>query len=346
MTESSRPKFLLVKLSSLGDVLHNLPIIWDIRERFPDAQIDWIVEEGYVDLLKPLQSIGEFKGVDRIIPIALRRWKKNIFSSRNWQEFKTFIQILRLEKYDEVIDFQGLIKSAAVCSLAKRSDQGKTTGLANATEYSSYEPIARMFYFQSVQVPKQCHAIDRSRYLLSSACQIPLIDRTVSPKFYLKSIINHLFKKNISDDQKELIRPYVLCFHATARDEKKWDISNWITVGKYLIFKGFNPVFPWGNTFEKQTSEDLVSQIGGGIVPQAFSISQYFNIISNAALTIGVDTGLTHLSAVLNQPTIEIYCDSPVWKTEGFWSEKIINLGDTGKPPSADEVITAIDRLI
>jgi heptosyltransferase-1 len=346
MTESSRPKFLLVKLSSLGDVLHNLPIVWDIRERFPNAQIDWVVEEGYLDLLKPLQSKREFKGVDRIIPIALRRWKKNIFSSKNWNEFKTFIQTLRKEKYDEVIDFQGLIKSAVVCFLAKRSDQGKTTGLANATEYSAYEPTAQIFYSQSVQVPKQCHAIGRSRYLLSSACQIPLIDRTVSPKFYSKSIIDDLFQKNISDDQTKLVRPYVLCFHATARDAKKWDLNNWIIVGKYLIAKGFNPVFPWGNAFEKQTSEDLVSQIGGGIVPQAFSVAEYFGIITNAALTIGVDTGLTHLSAVLNQPTIEIYCDSPVWKTEGFWSEKIINLGDTGKPPSADEVITAVDRLI
>jgi heptosyltransferase-1 len=343
---SSKKRILIVKLSSLGDVLQNLPIVWDIRQCFPDAQIDWAVEEGYVDLLKPLQSKGEFKGIDRIIPIALRRWKKDIFSSKNWQEFKTFIQTLRHEKYDEVIDFQGLIKSAVVCSLAKRSDQCKTTGLANATEYSAYEPMARMFYSQSVQVPKQCHVIDRSRYLLSSACQIPLIDRTVPPKFYSKPTIDDFFQKNISDDQKEFVHPYVLCFHATARNAKKWDVHNWIIVGKYLIAKGFNPVFPWGNAFEKQTSEDLVSQIGGGIVPQAFSVAEYFGIISNAALTIGVDTGLTHLSAVLNQPTIEIYCDSPVWKTEGFWSEKIINLGDKGKPPTADEVIATVDRLI
>ena len=339
-------KFLIVKISSLGDVLHNLPIIWDIRKHFPDAQIDWVVEEGYVDLLKPLQSKGEFRGIDRIIPIALRRWKKDIFSSKNWQEFKKFIQILRQEEYDQVIDFQGLIKSAVVCSLAKRSDQGKTTGLANATEYSAYEPMARMFYSQSVQVPKRCHAIDRSRYLLSSACQIPLIDRTSSPEFYLKPAIDDLFQKNISDDQKELVSPYVLCFHATARDAKKWDINSWISVGKYLISRGFNPVFPWGNSMERRASEKLVSHIGGGIVPPAFSISQYFDIISNASLIIGVDTGLTHLSAALNQPTIELYCDSPVWKTEGFWSEKIINLGDTGKPPSTDEAIAAINRLI
>ena len=81
MSQPNTPcKFLLVKLSSLGDVLHNLPIVWDIRQQYPQAQIDWVVEEAYVDLLKPLQSANNFKGIDRIIPIGLRRWKKNVFS--------------------------------------------------------------------------------------------------------------------------------------------------------------------------------------------------------------------------------------------------------------------------
>ena len=107
-------KFLLVKLSSLGDVLHNLPIVWDIRRHYPQAQIDWIVEEAYVDLLKPLQSANNFKGIDRIIPIGLRRWKKNVFSFQNWEELCQLIRTLKAEKYVEIIDSQGLIKSALV----------------------------------------------------------------------------------------------------------------------------------------------------------------------------------------------------------------------------------------
>jgi heptosyltransferase-1 len=69
------PQILLVKLSSLGDVLHNLPIVWDLRKRLPHAQIDWIVEEGYVHLLEPLRTTEAFRGIDRIIPVAFRRWR-------------------------------------------------------------------------------------------------------------------------------------------------------------------------------------------------------------------------------------------------------------------------------
>ena len=87
---SKAPKILLVKLSSLGDVLHNLPIIWDIRARLPEAQIDWVIEEGYVNLLAPLISRESFRGIDRIIPFSLRRWKKSLLTVQTWKEFFSF----------------------------------------------------------------------------------------------------------------------------------------------------------------------------------------------------------------------------------------------------------------
>ena len=339
--------FLLVKLSSLGDVLHNLPIVWDIRSRYPNAKIDWVVEEGYVDLLKPLQSTDTFRGIDQIIPIALRRWKKNVFRKSHWQELQAMIQMLRIIDYDVVIDSQGLIKSAVVSRLSKRSANGVITGLANATEYSGYEPLARLFYSESVQVPKQCHAIDRSRHLLGSALQTPPISRDEIPTFYPKAFVEHLLAKDLDlAIASEFRKPYVLCFHATARDAKQWNLNHWVEVGRYLVKKGFHPIFPWGNNIERQRSEWLVAQIGGGTVPSAYSVKQYFGIVSHAKLTIGVDTGLTHLAAVLNRPTIEIYCDSPRWKTEGYWSKQVINLGDIKSPPSVSSVIKGIDQLL
>jgi heptosyltransferase-1 len=342
-------KFLLVKLSSLGDVLHNLPIVWDIRRQYPQAQIDWVVEEAYVDLLKPLQTTSNFKGIDRIIPIGLRRWKRNIFSLHNWQELFQFIRTLKTEKYDEIIDSQGLIKSALVARLARKTLSGKVTGLANATEYSGYEPLARTFYDESVQVPKQCHAVDRSRHVLSSAMRTPLINRSSPVAFYPSHFIGQLTKpldQGAQSNLSDLKKPYVLCFHATAREAKKWSQESWIAVGQYLIKKGLTPIYPWGNWSEKKVSQEISTDVEGSIVPRAYAVSEYFQIISQTSLSIGVDTGLTHLSAVLNKPTIEIYCDSPVWKTEGYWSEKIINLGDLEKPPSVEMVIRAIDQII
>jgi len=336
------PKILLVKLSSLGDILHNLPIAWDLRARFPDAQIDWVVEEGYVNLLKPLLSNQHFRGIDRIIPFGLRGWKKSLFSLKTWQAFSVFKKDLQAQTYDIVIETQGLLKSALVCALANKSPHAIIAGLANATQFSGYEPLARTFYNQSVQVPTQCHAVDRSRWVMCSAMDIPLVVREISPQFYPPSFVEQIPNSQIFG----LHRPYILCFHSTARAAKRWSHENWIALGKSLAAEGYQIVFPWGNTEERSISEALAMQVNHSLVPPAFSIDEAFALIKGASLTIGVDTGLTHLAAVLDRPTVEIYCDSPRWKTEGYWSKQIRNVGDIQSPPSIQEVLVASLELL
>ena len=333
----SNPKILLVKLSSLGDVLHNLPIVWDLRARLPNAQIDWVVEEAYVHLLTPLVSNAGFKGIDRIIPLGLRRWKKNLFKLSTWKQFFAFKKALQSVQYDYLIETQGLLKSALVCALANKTPNAVVAGLANATQDSGYEPGARIFYNQCVQVPVDCHAVDRSRWVMSSALDWPLIDRANDPLFYPEIYTQSLLEKPMASLQK----PYVLCFHSTAREAKRWSNQHWITLGNELAGRGYQVVFPWGNAAEKRVSQELAKSIPGAFVPPGFSIEDAFSVIAGAALTVGVDTGLTHLAAVLGKPTVEIYCDSPRWKTEGYWANNICNIGDMKSPPSAIEVINA-----
>lgn len=356
-------KILIVKLSSLGDVLHNLPIVWDLRSKYPGAQIDWIVEEAYVGLLEPLLSGEEFKGIDRIIPIGLRRWKSDLKKGefiKSIQEYLEFKNNLRQVAYDLVIETQGLIKSAYVTRLSARSKKAKIFGLANQTEFSGYEPLARKFYTDRVMVPFRFHAVDRSRQVAAAAVGSQLPDRKLnSPLFYPKNFREKLRSTQLqqfiteNDFGFDLTQPYVLCFHATAGEFKRWDNQSWIVIGQYLVEKGIQVIFPWGNPKEEEISQKLVDGIqsigkgnGVAICPRSFSISQAFTIIAGAKLTIGVDTGLTHLSAVLNCPTIELYCDSPKWKTEGYWSTLIENLGDKGSPPNVEDVKSAIERLI
>lgn len=342
---SLNSKILLVKLSSLGDVLHNLPIVWDLRTRLPNAQIDWVVEEAYVHLLTPLLSKDGFRGIDRIIPFGLRRWKKNLFKLSTWQQFFAFKKDLQAVTYDVVIETQGLLKSAIVCSLASKTPNAVVAGLANATEFSGYEPIARSFYNQSVQVPTQCHAVDRSRRVISAALGWPLIDRADVPQFYPKIYVDSM---NVSSSgvNEGLKQPYVLCFHSTAREAKRWSNENWVSLGNELAGKGYQVILPWGNASEKAVSNLIAQKIPGAVVPKAFSIEEAFAVIAGAALTVGVDTGLTHLAAVLGKPTVEIYCDSPRWKTEGYWSDNIRNVGDIESPPKVAEVIAASLNLL
>ena len=340
------PKILLVKLSSLGDVLHNLPIVWDLRKRLPNAQIDWIVEEAYVHLLEPLKTTDAFKGIDHIIPVAFRRWRKSLFSIRTWREFFAMRKQLQATTYDVVLETQGLLKSALVCALAKKSNNAVVAGLGNATEYSGYEPLARMFYTQSVHVPLKCHAIDRSRWVMCSAFDWPILNRNEEPPLFYPSDFVAQLPPLLLEDLKKKAQgapaPYVLCFHATARAAKRWPNENWVELGKVLSSQGYQLIFPWGSLDEMKISALMASQVPGAIVPRAFSIEEAYRLVAHAALTIGVDTGLTHLSAVLGKPTVEIYCDSPRWKTEGYWSKAIANVGDYKKSPLVGEVEHAV----
>jgi heptosyltransferase-1 len=344
------PNILLVKLSSLGDVLHNLPIVWDLRKRLPDAQIDWIVEEGYVHLLEPLKTTESFRGIDRIIPVAFRRWRKSLFSIRTWREFFAMRKLLQSVSYDIVIETQGLLKSALVCALAKKSDHAVVAGLGNATEHSGYEPMARMFYNQSVHVPVKCHAIDRSRWVMCSALDWPLFDRRSEPPLFYPSTFVEQLEPLAFEGLRKLPNgasaPYVVCFHSTARAAKRWPSKNWVELGKALSSQGYQVIFPWGSPEEMKISALMASQVPGAIVPRAFSIEEAYSLVAHAALTIGVDTGLTHLAAVLDKPTIEIYCDSPRWKTEGYWSSNIANLGDFKSVPHVNAVLQATETLL
>jgi heptosyltransferase-1 len=344
------PKILVVKLSSLGDVLHNLPIVWDLRKRLPDAQIDWIVEEGYVHLLEPLKTADAFRGIDRIIPVAFRRWRKNLFSIRTWREFFAMRRLLQATSYDVLLETQGLLKSALVCALAKKSDHAIVAGLGNATEHSGYEPMARMFYTQSVHVPVKCHAIDRSRWVMCSAFDWPLFERRSEPPlFYSHAFVERLaplvFEGLKKTEQGDPI-PYVVCFHSTARAAKRWPNEYWVELGKAISSQGYQVILPWGSESEMKVSALIASQIPGAIVPRAFSIEEAYSLVAHAALTIGVDTGLTHLAAVLGKPTVEIYCDSPRWKTEGYWSGVIANVGDMKTIPLVNEVILAAESVL
>ena len=372
-------KILIVKLSSLGDVLHNLPMVWDLRARYPGAQIDWVVEEGYVGLLEPLKTTVSttssaspasygFAGIDRIIPLSFRRWKKALKRGefiRSIQEYIAFKADIAVTSYDLIIETQGLLKSAWVTHLANLNKTASVYGLANQTEFSGYEPWARRFYTDPVQVPFHCHAVDRSRWVTASALDLPVPDRIASPpQFYPPAYVESLvdaaklgFASTRIDLGFDVTKPYVMCFHATAGKSKRWSDDAWVAVGKELIGRGVQEILPWGNDKEKEVSQQLAKKMAGqytlaglmgskAIVPNSFSIADAFGLVAGAKMTIGVDTGLTHLSAILGMPTIELYCDSPRWKTEGYWSPNIYNLGDKGQPPTAQEVLSAINAVL
>jgi heptosyltransferase-1 len=210
--------------------------------------------------------------------------------------------------------------------------------------------MARMFYTQSAHVPVKCHAIDRSRWVMCSAFDWPLLNRNEEPPlFYPQQFVEQLpllHFEGLKKTNEGIPAPYVVCFHSTARAAKRWPNDHWVELGKALSIQAYQVILPWGTESEMKVSALIASQIPGAIVPRAFSIEEAYSLVAHAALTVGVDTGLTHLSAVLNKPTLEIYCDSPRWKTEGYWSKMIANLGDYQRSPTINEVLAETEAVL
>ncbi|QBE64495.1 lipopolysaccharide heptosyltransferase I [Pseudoduganella lutea] len=321
---------LLVRVSSLGDVLHNMPIVADIRRHFPDANIDWVVEEGYVSLVRLNPDVRH------VIPFALRRWRKNLGDKAVRAEIKGFFRRLREVEYDYVFDTQGLLKTGIIMGAARIRKGGKKVGLANGSEGSGYEGISRIFHTDSIPLDPRTHAVARGR-LVAGAALGYAVDTPAD--FGLPEVA--------ADEPRPDWLPaghYAVYFHGTARDAKKWAPANWIALGRELAPMPI--LLPWGSPKEKAEAEALAAAIPNARVLPKLPMADAVMLARRAALAVGVDTGLTHIAAAFSRPVVEIYCDSPRWKTEGNWSPKIINLGDRGNPPSVAEVAAAAKSLL
>jgi len=322
-------KILLVRVSSLGDVLHNLPMVADILRHHPQATIDWVVEEGYVSLVRLNPHVR------RIIPFALRRWRKGLRNPAVRAEIKAFFATLRAEEYDVVFDTQGLLKTGVIMGAARIHRGGRKVGLANGSEGSGYEGISRLFHTQSIPLDPRTHAVARGRLVAGAALGYAV---DTPPDFGLPP-------PTATGRPDWLPREdYAVFFHGTARDAKKWASANWIATGQAL--SPMPVLLPWGSEGEKREAETLAAQLPNARVLPKLSMMDAVVVAQQAALAIGVDTGLTHIAAAFYRPTVEIYADSPKWKTEGNWSPRIVNLGDKGAPPSAEAVIAAARCLL
>ncbi len=321
-------RILLVKISSMGDIIHNMPLIHDLKTQFPEAQIDWVVEEAFADLarLNPL--------VNRVIPVALRRWKKALFSKSTWTEFFAFKHNLQQAHYDAILDTQGLIKSALLCRLANGVSFGRDAK-------SARERLAGFLYQHTLSVSHQLHAVIRNRrcgslalhYVIDEAdphynINVADIDLAIKPSFIVPE-------------------NFIIAFHSTARDAKHWPTEYWIKLGHYLNQLGYCIALPWGNEAEKGRAELIAQQLDNALILPKLTIVQLAKLISLAKAAVGLDTGLTHIAVVLNIPTLAIFTDTHIWQagTHPSVAGRAITIGGKPAKPSVDEAIQAFNSL-
>ncbi|SUU38697.1 ADP-heptose--LPS heptosyltransferase [Actinobacillus seminis] len=276
-------RICLVKTSSMGDVIHTLPALTDAQRAIPDLQVDWVVEENFAEIPR------WHSAVKQVIPVAIRRWRKNLCQVTTRNQWKNYRTLLQQTEYDAVIDAQGLLKSACLVTYFAR---GKKFGY---DRQCVREPLASLFYDHKFYIDYQQHAVERIRQLVAQSLAYPL--PVAQGDYQIAS--------NFVTPTGEV--PYVLFIHATTRAEKHWTEREWKKLAQKMTALGYQIRLPWGNVAEKQRAERIAEGIESAVVLSRLSLTQLAAQIANSVAVISVDTGLAHLSAALDKKNITLY---------------------------------------
>lgn len=287
-------RILIVKLSSLGDVVHTLPVVADIHATRPDAVIDWVVEPAFAPLLRRVDGIAE------VIECDLRRWTRAGW----WRplvraEARAFISRLRRQTYEAVIDFQGLTKSALIARLAR----GPTFALANRTEGASYEWPARVLATHAIRVAPHSHALDRARELVARS----LAATTMAlPSFGLA----RASRPSVGDART------VVFIHGSSRDDKLWPEASWVELGRRLAAEGWSIALPQSSDVERERAARIAKALGpAAIVWPAMDIGTFVDRLATTGAVVGVDSGPSHMATALGLRHVQIYNFPTAWRT-------------------------------
>jgi len=293
-------RILIVKLSSLGDVVHAMPAVQDIRRAWPLAQLDWVVERGFAPLVRRCEGVG------RVIECELRRWRKAPLARQTRQAWRAFRTELQAQAYDAVIDLQGLTKSALVARVARLAPGGLRYALANQTEGSGYEAPTRWVADVAIRIEPRIHAVDRSRQLCARALGHALAASAADPVYGLHAEAGAAAGMALE----------VALVHGTSREDKLWPEAHWVDLGRRLIARGLRIGLPHGDAGERERAQRLAAALGDpATVWPALDLGQLTDRMAGGAGVIGVDSGLSHIATALDVPHVQIYNFDTAWRT-------------------------------
>jgi lipopolysaccharide heptosyltransferase I len=310
-------RILFIKTSSLGDVIHHMPALVDARKARGDATFAWLVEEAFAPLVRLHPAIGE------VIPVAWRRWRRSLYAPKTIQEIAASLRAVRSRYYDEIVDTQGLLRSAMIA----RTARGRRHGYDSA---SIREPLASIFYDVRYRVGRNLHAVERNRVLSGLALGYA---PQGSPDYGLD-------RAQFAGTHTR----YAVLLHATARPEKLWPEKHWIALGK-VLGRGLELHLPWGTEIERNRSERISAELANARITDWMPLNQVAKLIAGAQYVVGIDTGLLHLAAALGVPLVAIFTGSQPSLTGPVGNGPIAILGTNGMPPSVDAVVDAIAEV-
>ena len=297
-------------------MVHNCPAVSDAARALSGASIDWVVEEAFAAVARLHPK------VQRVIPVAVRRWRRTPFHPRTWAEVAHFRREIRKEAYDAIIDTQGLLKSALIARCARGTRHGMDAA-------SAREPLAARFYERNHGVARGLHAVERNRRLTAAALGIS----AAAEVHYGLSI------QTESPRTGPLPGKYSVLLTMTSRADKLWPEPRWIELGRALAVP---LVLPWGSVEERSRAERIAAALPQAMVPARMGIDALAEVLAHARNVVGLDSGLTHLAAALGVATVAIFCGSDPALTGVYGAAKALNVGAPGRAPEVLEVLRGV----
>jgi heptosyltransferase-1 len=278
-------RVLIVRLSSMGDLVQTLPAVTDAAKAYPDIRFDWVVDEAFA------QVPSWHRKVENVLPSAFRRWGANLKRTARNGEIRSFLQRLRSFSYEAIVDVQGEWKSATIARLAR----GQRRGYDGA---SVHEWGAHLLYRRSFTVPKGQHSMRRMRRLLSEALSYSYREEDLDYGIDPTKLINYPMPAP---------EPYIVLVHSTSWTSKNWPEEYWRELNATITRAGYRVVLPWGTEAERERAIRIAGDHKDSFVLPPLSISEKASVISRAVATVGLDTGLSHIAAALGVPSVTLY---------------------------------------
>ena len=288
-------RVLVVKLSSLGDVVHSLPAAMDMHAMVPNIQIDWVIEPAFAPLLALCPA------VQRVIACDLRRWRKQWWHSDSRAAWRAFQHHLQAVDYDMVIDLQGLSKSALVAKMANLRPGGQRVAMANRTEGSAYEAPTRWVADMRVMCEWHSHAVDRGRHVCAQALGYALPSQ-------LQAGLQTTPDPSVAGNTVALV-------HGSSRADKAWPLTHWQALGQALQQQGFALALPHANDAELQTAQAVAQACPGAVIWPRTDLVALSQRLAACVGVVGVDSGLSHIAVALGLPHVQMYNFNTAWRT-------------------------------
>lgn len=313
---------LIVRPSSLGDVVWALAVARDIALARPGLAVDWVAEEAFVALPRLSEDVR------RVVPIALRRWRREPFAVRTWREMRASRAALRAQRYEAIVDAQEQVKGAVIARLAR----GRRHGFDRR---SIREPVATWLHDEHHAVARDVHFAVKCRRLAAAAVGYA-IDGPPRWRWRLPAP-----PACVPD------APFVVAVHATSRPDKRWPADRWHDLLAGVDASGLPVLIPHGSDSEEAQSRALAAQLRRAIVPPRLSLDAMAALLARAHAVVGVDTGLTHLAAALGTPTLALFtATDAALAGVAVAGEHARDLGGNGEVPTADAARAALGGLL